>query len=327
MVSNMAVQSKESIFTTLYGAQQARMVVQNSVDIDLPMPWLAGPHSEQMGSPGAILTQEGPLAIARTPSLMFGAAIVEGSDRLEGAAESTYRTLLDLCSGWHLHRIWNYVPQINQHQAGLERYQQFNIGRWVAFEEHFGRDLRSHMPAASAVGVSGGHLLILFVAGKDKPLYFENPAQVPAYHYPAEYGPRPPGFARGVVVEGAHERTVYLSGTASIEGHRSVGEGDWAMQFRTTMMNIQTMLERMGAADALKPEAWKTGRIREGTMKCYLRHSESLSFIQDSLYEQTGLSQDQVSFVQADICRPELDLEIEATFKMAACSCQTKPGA
>jgi chorismate lyase / 3-hydroxybenzoate synthase len=314
----MAVQTRDSQLTVTYGASCAEVaVLGEGLQVKLPMPWLAGPQIESIRFKDAKVSQNGAFVLATEEDLIFGAAMVDASEKLEGAAESTYRELLNLCTGWHLHRVWNYVPQINEHQAGLERYQQFNIGRWVAFEEYFGRELRSHMPAASAVGIQGGHLVTIFAAGREKPLYFENPAQVPAYHYPADYGPRPPGFARGVVIGEAGERTIYLSGTASIEGHRSIGEGDWAMQFRTTMQNIRTMLDRMDASEALQVENWKNGLIYEGNFKCYLRHPEFLSIIQESLFELTGLTDEQVTFVQADICRPELDLEIEATFKIS----------
>ena len=278
------------------------------------MPLLAGRSSEHWGNANATLRWIEPLLIAEHDDRIYGMALVEAEAALEQAAENLYRRLLQVCDGWHLHRIWNYVPQINSIQSGLERYQQFNIGRWLAFEEYFGRDLRSFMPAASAVGIGGSQLALLFTAGRNRPGYFENPSQVPAYHYPADYGPRPPGFARGVVVENADgSRGVFLSGTASIEGHRSIGGGDWAAQFRVTMHNLEIMLERMGVPAALRADAWESGEIRGGGFKCYLRHPESLSVIQEYLQEQTGLGEDQITFVQADICRQELDLEIEAT--------------
>ena len=311
----MGVQTADSIFRVTFGTEQAALTRHDlgGVELRLPMPLLGGCATEVLRSHGAVTRQAGSFIVNECDDTLIGAAIIDGTEHLEESAEHVYRELLTLCDGWHLHRVWNYVPQINQAQAGLERYQQFNIGRWVAFEERFGRDLRSYMPAASAVGVGGNQLAVLFSAGKRRPVFFENPNQVPAYHYPPDYGPRPPGFARGVVIEGDGIRTIFLSGTASIEGHRSIGEGDWALQFRTTMHNIETMLDRMGLPEALDAESWMDGTIVEGGYKCYLRHPESLSIIQEFMLEQTGLADSQITFVQADICRAELDLEIEAT--------------
>ena len=316
----MTVHTADSVFRITFGADHAelRRHEDGEPEIRLPMPWLAGQKTELLGVPDAILRDAAPFVLAESGDHLFGAAVVDASDNLEEAAEKTYRSLLSVCDGRHLHRVWNYVPQINEMQAGLERYQQFNIGRWIAFEERFGRDLRSYMPAASAVGIGGGQLVVLFSAGRRRPQFFENPSQVPAYHYPPDYGPRPPGFARGVVIDEPESRTVFLSGTASIEGHRSIGAGDWALQYRTTMHNVKTMLERMGVPDALDAGAWERGEILEGCFKCYLRHPESLSVIQESMLEMTGLTEKQITFVQADICRADLDLEIEATIKVRA---------
>lgn len=317
----MAIHTAGSVFKVSYGAERTELTrLEQGAELRLAMPWLAGRCVEHLGSPDSTVRWAGPFILAELGDEMVGAAIVPASEGLEGAAEKLYRGLLGLCGDLHLHRVWNYVPQINDMQAGLERYQQFNIGRWVAFEERFGRDLRSFMPAASAVGIGGEHLALMFSAGKKKPIFFENPAQVPAYHYPPDYGPRPPGFARGVVIDEHSSRTIFLSGTASIEGHRSIGEGDWALQFRTTMHNIETMFERMGIPGALQVGAWDGGEMLDGCFKCYLRHPESLSVIQEFLFEHTGLTGKHITFVQADICRAELDLEIEATIKMPALS-------
>ena len=88
------------------------------------------------------------------------------------------------------------------------------------------------------------------------------------------------------------------------------------MQFRTTLHNIETMMDRMGVPQALDVRAWERGEILEGGIKCYLRHPESLSVMQDWLEEHTGLTEEHIAFVQADICRAELDIEIEATVKV-----------
>ena len=39
-----------------------------------------------------------------------------------------------------------------------------NLGRWLAFEQRFGRDLRAYMPAASGVGIRGSQFILSFIA-------------------------------------------------------------------------------------------------------------------------------------------------------------------
>lgn len=283
--------------------------------LKLGVPWLAGRKQDTMTLPKGKSGRTGSIITLENDTHLVGAAAVDVSLRMEEPVHQLYKKALDACAsrGMHLHRAWNYVPRINELDHGLERYRQFNIGRWLAFEEFFGRDLRSFMPAASAVGAEGNQFALVFVAGKTQPQYLENPSQVPAYHYPADYGPRPPSFARAVLVKGTRETVGYLSGTASIEGHRNVGEGDWHLQFRTTMHNIQIMFERMGVMQILNAKSrGGHSRLVMRDFKVYLRHPEALPLVQEWLADETGLMGDDVMFLKADICRAELDLEMEA---------------
>lgn len=288
----------------------------NACHLELPIPLLAGPKDAQTRTmPGAVITQEDQLLLLETPTDLIGAIIVSAKKRLEEPTRLAYLKLLATCTSrqMHVHRVWNYVPDINAVTQGLENYRQFNIGRWMAFEQAFGRDLRASMPAASAVGISSPHVILIFVAGKTQPVYLENPSQVPAYHYPSDYGPRPPGFARAVLIHRDHATHGYLSGTASIEGHQSIGEGNWHQQFRTTLHNISIMLERMGMAQVLKSEAAASAAgLCLDDFRCYLRHPEMLPLLQEWFQEETPWLTPHITYQRADICRAELDLEIEA---------------
>jgi len=284
--------------------------------IHLPIPILAGSQcAEPHPLPGAEIIQDEQVLLMETDQDLIGAIIIPAPGRLEEPTRQAYTQLLSSCTerGMHLHRVWNYVPDINAVTQGLENYRQFNIGRWLAFENLFGRDLRAFMPAASAVGISSPHVILVFIAGKTQPVYLENPSQIPAYHYPSEYGPRPPSFARAVLVHTPEIIQGYLSGTASIEGHVTVGEGDWHQQFRTTLRNIRIMLERMGMTELLKnARAFEKAQIILQDLRCYLRHAEMLPLLQDWFNEEAPWIADRIIYQQADICRADLDLEIEA---------------
>jgi chorismate lyase/3-hydroxybenzoate synthase len=303
--------SRPSALQVSFDAPHAKLVQSGrGTCLELPMPLLAGISGETLGSPDARHFQSNGFLLAEHDDTLIGAALIDASTRLEDPVEQTYRQLLHLTHGWHLYRIWNYIPGINDTRGGLERYQQFNIGRWTAFESCFGRDLRAFMPAASAVGLQGDQAVVIFEAGRTRPNYLENPSQIPAYHYPADYGPRPPSFARGVVIARPHLRTAFLSGTASIEGHRSLGAGDWPLQFRTTLHNIEIMLDRMQVSAALTPERWADAGIVDAHFKCYLRHPESLPLFREWIQDACGHDR-HFTYVQADICRKDLDIEIE----------------
>ncbi|MEZ5302863.1 MAG: hypothetical protein R3F11_19825 [Verrucomicrobiales bacterium] len=205
--------------------------------------------------------------------------------------------------------MWNYIPAINEETGGLENYRRFNLGRWSAFRDSFGSEAIGRMPAASAVGCDGERLAVAFLAGRAAATYVENPEQIPAYHYPPDYGPKAPSFARGAVVEIGGRKVGYLSGTASIKGHRSVGHGDLRAQFETTLSNIRIVSNRMGYAGATDPGAKSAHEF-----KAYVRRAEDGSKVAQWLAEAAGISPDAITVLRADICRAELDVEIEAVF-------------
>ena len=312
----MIITQRPPAFQVTFNAAKAGLVeAKQQAFLQLPLPLLAGPEAECPALPGGHVRSEDGFLLLENDDLLLGAALIDATGRLEDPVEQTYVKMLQLTAGRHLYRMWNYLPGINCVRSGLERYRQFNIGRWSAFESFFGRDLRAFMPAATAVGMDGDQAAVLFLAGRDQPEILENPSQIPAYHYPADYGPRPPGFARGVRVAHANGTLALLSGTASIEGHRSVGEGDWELQFRTTLHNIEIMLARLRATAAWQREHWSAGQVEDARFKCYLRHAESLPLVREWIQESCG-DDSHFTYLLADICRPDLDLEIEGFIRL-----------
>lgn len=213
----------------------------------------------------------------------------------------------------HLQRLWNYVPDINVEVDGLERYRQFNAGRQQAFIDD-GRDVQSGSPAACALGTrvspgeGAGRLRIRFLAGRQPALPIENPRQVPAYRYPADYGPRRPSFSRAALVDaGAGQIGLLISGTASIVDHRSVHPGDVRAQTRETLANLQAVIDAA--------QARSNARFSLATLDCtaYIRRAEDATAVQAVLTEAIGPERAaQAVYLQADICRSELLVEIEA---------------
>jgi enamine deaminase RidA (YjgF/YER057c/UK114 family) len=90
--------------------------------------------------------------------------------------------------------------------------------------------------------LAGGALSIAFMAGKAPAVPLENPRQVSAYNYPADYGPRSPTFSRGALGYLPGQEILFISGTASIVGHQTVHPGDVAGQCRECIANIAAVL-------------------------------------------------------------------------------------
>ena len=149
---------------------------------------------------------------------------------------------------------------------------------------------------------------MVFAACPVVPRHFENPLQVPAYEYPGHYGPRAPSFARATVVSGPESATVFISGTAAIRGHATVAPHSTREQLECTLENLHAI----AAACGLGPErGGGLGATRH--FKVYVRHAADQPMVAAILQERLLTRTDRVSYVQADICRASLLVEIEAT--------------
>jgi len=210
----------------------------------------------------------------------------------------------------HLVRVWNYLPRINAVEAGIERYRQFNIGRQEAFLAS-NRSLTRTVPAACALGRQGGRLTMGFLAARKPARSLENPRQVSAYHYPVDYGPRSPTFARAILLDHAGEPLLLISGTAAIVGHRSMHPGDAVAQTRETITNLETMI---AAANAALRRPHFTRETLEYVV--YLRSGEDLPVVAAEMDAWLGRGA-RCLFIEADICRRELLVEIEASGRLA----------
>lgn len=227
------------------------------------------------------------------------------------ASEAIYRELFTVLGERHLYRIWNFVPRINEYEDGLEVYQQFSFGRSVAFEIAYPGNVESRIPAASAVGTPGEYLIVVAFTGAARPRYFENPVQIPAYRYPLDYGPRAPSFARATAVGIEGEQRIFLSGTAAIRGSSSRHVGDVARQTGLTLENLRLIAAEAGAARLGLEQSC------ERFFRVYLRNESDHALIRPVLEKRLLRANDHIEYVVAEICRAELDVEIEATLTLA----------
>jgi chorismate lyase/3-hydroxybenzoate synthase len=246
--------------------------------------------------------------LAVTDTLLFGAmeAQEDPAIPLEEATEALYMRLFRLlvAHGYpHLFRVWNYFPRITGMEGGLERYRRFTLGRYEAFLAH-SRAVEL-APAACALGSASGPLNILFLAGRAPGQPLENPRQTSAYRYPVQYGPRSPTFSRALLTEAAGQRQLLISGTASIVGHESRHPDDPCAQAEEAMTNIRALIAEAGRAGLQGP--------RRLLLKTYIRHPAMLEAVRPVVTAALG-PEDQVVFLKADICRPELLVEIEGAW-------------
>jgi len=249
--------------------------------------------------PGALhvplrqLAPEPRVEILASDDLLFGSVTAEETKPLEEISRETYARLIEQVrdAGFpYFVRMWNFVGDINE-VDGRERYQLFCAGRhdaFVAAGYHHDVDL----PSASAVGMRGRGLITYFLAARDAGVQVENPRQVAAYNYPPQYGPKSPSFSRATV----WRDTVFVSGTSSVIGHATVHVGDAEAQVDETLRNIEAVLSR-------------TDRTLSNVVaaKTYVRNAADYDVIARRLSDVIPVN----LYLEADICRKDLLLEIE----------------
>jgi chorismate lyase / 3-hydroxybenzoate synthase len=276
---------------------------------DAGLPVLAGEAAEDLFGAAQPAGRVGALALFQAEGWLLGAATVPLTPGLEAAAHQLYRSIFEATQGWHLARIWNYVPAINEPgPGGLENYRVFCLGRSLAFEQHYGSEFKARLPSASAVGSKSAALTVVFAACTVPPRHVENPLQVPAYDYPGEYGPRAPSFARATVVPGPERAAVFISGTAAIRGHLAVAPHSTQQQLECTLDNLR----EISGACGLGPDLDRGGSSTRH-FKVYLRRAADQPTVAATLEEKLLKSADRVSYLQADMCRASLLVEIEAS--------------
>ena len=206
----------------------------------------------------------------------------------------------------HVVRQWNYIEDI----VGLrtvrgkrcQNYQAFNDVRTL----FYGRsDFPSGYPAATGIGQAAGGVILEFTALEApagvRIVPLSNPRQVDAHRYgvgvlvgsPITEMPdkTSPKFERAKLLARGRSRLVYVSGTAAVLGQKSVGRGNVEAQTRTTVRNIAALSGPLSYLRAYVKRAADIPKVR--------RVCERAFGPIPALY------------VRADVCRPELLVELE----------------
>jgi chorismate lyase/3-hydroxybenzoate synthase len=232
---------------------------------------------------------------------------------IEAAAACAYQRLLTCVrpsAHPYLLRVWNYFTAINEGQDDDERYRRFCVGRASAVDGMF----NDPPPAATAIGtvpVEGAPARVQLIAlcARSPAIALENPRQTPAWRYPREYGPVSPGFSRGALLD-VDTNTPHLlaSGTASIVGHVSQHAGDIVAQLRESLANLAALLEQ---GDRHGGRHFEFAGCE--SLRVYLRHARDLDIAREVI-AGSGLPVERVLYLRGDVCRRELDVEVEGVF-------------
>lgn len=220
----------------------------------------------------------------------------------------------------HVVRTWLYLGGITEPAGATSRYKELNRARADFYRGlRFGRSIpicngvHSVYPASTGIGMNGRNLIISCLAfeTKRKDVYLlplENPQQTPAYSYKASYSPQAPKFSRAMALVLGNYITTWISGTASIVASESCHADDVEAQTEQTIDNIERLIasenfSRHGVSGA----GAKLSDLAK--IRVYLKHATDLDRCRAICERRFGPVP--ALYIVADICRPELLVEIE----------------
>jgi hypothetical protein len=205
-------------------------------------------------------------------------------------------------------RQWNYIGQIINHNNYFKNYSAFNDARSDFYKYaswYYG------YPAATAVGCISHQVKIDMEAIQTfsrrlKIIPVNNNLQVPAHEYSGQIvqNANTPKFERGKIVLFDGKGYMYISGTASIRGEKSIDSKNIIGQTLTTLENIENLLSRESLS-----EAGVQCNCTLSSMRVYIKDEkdyESARGIIEEKYPHVP-----AIYLQADVCRNELLIEIE----------------
>jgi enamine deaminase RidA (YjgF/YER057c/UK114 family) len=221
----------------------------------------------------------------------------------------------------HIVRQWNFIGNILEVTNGIQNYQTFNEVRSENYHKY--RNIHSY-PAATGVGMKYSGVKLDFCAVKArsnlKIIAIDNPDQIRPYDYsqqvlkgkPADGKKinQPPQFERAVFLDDRYNSTLFVSGTASIIGQDTIGVDDVERQTIVTLENINRLTD-----------ASRIGHLTGNTnanagnpilLRVYVKNQEDFARVEAICNERfKGIP---AIYIEADICRDNLLVEIEAEF-------------
>jgi len=217
-------------------------------------------------------------------------------------------------------RTWLYLGDIVGPEGETQRYKELNRARTDFYRyRKFGGNLllpgsnHAIYPASTGIGTQGKDVVMSSMAmATDRTdvrlVPLENPHQTSAFDYDRNYGLKSPKFARAMAVKASQAATIFVSGTASITGSETKFIGDVEGQTRQTLENIGALISGDNLARHGLPGQDAT-LDNLALVRVYIKNQEDYAKVkavcEDILGELPAI------YAQADVCRPDLLVEIE----------------
>lgn len=219
-------------------------------------------------------------------------------------------------SGCHFNRVirtWLYQGNIVGHEGKTVRYHELNRARTDFFETD--AQIAAPYPASTGIGQEGTDVTMSCVAlTADDPDAFrnvalENPLQTSAFDYEKKYSVKSPKFSRAMATVLDRQAIVWVSGTASIIASETCHLGDVAGQTYQTIENIRELISSQNLAQhGIEKLGANLGDL--ASARVYIKNHADYPTVRSICEELLG--QTPIIYVEADVCRDDLLVEIEA---------------
>lgn len=251
---------------------------------------------------------------------VWGIGITSGDTQLSlsDQIEFSFATVLQILEKEGLSfadivRQWNYIPSIlNVHDTEGKKLQNYQVFNEIRQKYYASVEFKDGYPAATGIGTRNGNYDLDFFAIKTSPIFqkvgLSNPKQHNAYEYHQSFlvgdtisgqSKKTPLFERAKMLKYANETIIFISGTASIIGQETIGIGDIKHQTEVTINNMQELIPNRKDVEAI-PYTYLRAYIKEKG------DFEAVRSICNDYFPNVP-----VSYLQADVCRDNLLVEIE----------------
>ena len=309
-VSTDIVSGLHEFFTVRYSDEPAENIIHLLTNITTPSlqseqifeSW-QGAINSASNPDGWQLFQNDQYLLACVPESLFAHL------PMDQAAETAYSAIFEqmhACGYPYLVRTWNFFPGITSDgYAGSNNYQLFCSGRLRAYEQQ--SLMEQVYPAATVIGTQRAGMQIFFIAAKQAGIGIENALQVSAYDYPSIYSQDPPLFSRALLHRNQSQEILFVSGTASITGHDTQYAGDISRQTEICLSNIEQLISTAVNEQNMTPITLQDF----SQFKIYIKNPNDVDTVRTSILQILGPSAP-VYYLQGDMCRSDLSVEIEA---------------
>jgi len=224
-------------------------------------------------------------------------------------------------------RQWNYIERItdvyDEEKSPSQHYQIFNDVRSKYYQKS---RFTNGFPAATGIGSDFGGIIIDVVAAKlenEKSIVaVKSPVQLDAYTYSSEvladnntmcdFCRTTPKFERAKILITQEKKWIMISGTAAILGQQS---SDQILVSQQTEMTIQNILQLISIENMALHGILVSENARIKSLRVYVKYKNDIQEVKNIC--ERYFPNLQILYVVADICRPELLVEIEGVAELS----------